>query len=111
MHCIEVLPEDSIISCKGTVDWFLMEYLFNFGIDLTVEHLDLSDEGVTGWCMKIGPCEYVIQIHNSLVGDEYTSTILHELYHVYQHLYKLPQCEMCAYQAEQQLLDKYRNGG
>ena len=46
-----------------------------------------------------------------LVGDEYTLLFLHELYHVYQHLYKLPQCEMCAYQAEQQLLDKYRNGG
>jgi len=108
MHCIEVLPEDSTIACRGTVDWFLMEYLSDFGIDLTVEHLDLSDEGVTGWCMKLGHNEYVIQIHNQLDGDEYTSTILHELYHVYQHLNNLPQCEMCAYQAERQLLDRYR---
>ena len=109
MHYIEVLPEGSKIACESTVDWFLMEYLSDHGIDLTVEHLNLSDEGVTGWCMKLGPSEFIIQIHNGLTGDEYTSTILHELYHVYQHLNNLPQCEMCAYLAEKQLLDKYQN--
>jgi len=93
----------------GTLEWFLMEYLSNFGIDLTVEHLDLSDEGVTGWCMKIGPCEYVIQIHQDLIGDEYTKTLLHEMYHVYQHLNGMPQCEMCAYMSEDQNLDKLVN--
>ena len=110
MHCIEVIPEGSKIACEDVVDWFLMEYLSDFGIDLTVEHMDLSDEGVTGWCMKTNPSEYVIQIHNGLTDDEYTSTILHELYHVYQHLHNLPQCEICAYMAEQQLLDRYSKG-
>tara|TARA_R110000868_G_scaffold357500_2_gene619017 strand:- start:246 stop:578 length:333 start_codon:yes stop_codon:yes gene_type:complete len=109
MHCIEIIPETSMSTCMGTLEWFLMEYLSNFGIDLTVEHLDLSDEGVTGWCMKIGPCEYVIQIHQDLIGDEYTKTLLHEMYHVYQHLNGMPQCEMCAYMSEDQNLDKLVN--
>ena len=109
MHSIEVLPEESTTACSATIEWFLREYLYDYGIDLTVEHLDLSDEGVTGWCMKIGVNEYVIQVHNQLEGEEYTSTILHELYHVYQHLKKQPQCEICAYKAEQMLLDRITN--
>lgn len=110
MHCIEVLPEGSKIACNSVVDWFLMEYLSNYGIDLTVEHIDLSSEGVTGWCIRDSDYEFTIQIHNSLEGDEYTSTILHELYHVYQHLNNIPRCETCAYMAEQQLLDRYSKG-
>ncbi len=109
MHCITIEPEESTRHCGSIIDWFLMEYLSDYGIDLTVEHLDLSDEGVTGWCMKIGVNEYVIQVHNQLEGEEYTSTILHELYHVYQHLKKQPQCEICAYKAEQMLLDRITN--
>jgi len=108
MHYIEVYPEGSQIACLGSVEWFLMEYLSDWGLDLTVEHIDLSEEGVTGWCMKLGEGEFIIQIHEGLEGDEYTSTILHELYHVYQHLNNLPQCETCAYQAEKQLLDRYQ---
>ena len=109
MHLIECLPEGSERLCSSTIDWFLMEYLSDFSIDLTVEHRDLSEEGVVGWCMKIGNNEFFIQVHNKLEGDEYTSTILHELYHVYQHLTNQPQCEICAYQAEKELLDRLKN--
>tara|TARA_R110001606_G_C15382705_1_gene650600 strand:+ start:118 stop:450 length:333 start_codon:yes stop_codon:yes gene_type:complete len=108
MHLIETYPPGSEIACSSVVEWFLMEYLSDWGLDLTVEHIDLSEEGTTGWCMKLGRCEFIIQIHKDLKGNEYTSTILHELYHVYQHLNNLPQCEICAYQAEKQLLDKYQ---
>lgn len=108
MHCIEMLPEGSERLCSSIINWYLMEYLSDFSIDLTVEHMNLSGEGVTGWCMKTGEQEFHIQIHNELEGDEYTSTILHELYHVYQHLTNQPQCEMCAYKAEKELLDEFR---
>ena len=73
-----------------------MEYLSDRGIDLTVEHKDLSGEGVLAWCLCMNEHEFLIQIHNELTGDEYTKTILHELYHVYQHLNNLDRCELCA---------------
>ena len=109
MHCIEIIPETSISACTGALEWFLMEYLSDHGLDLIVEHKDLSNEGVTGWCLKTGEGEFTIQIHQDLTGDEYTKTLLHELYHVYQHLNGMPQCEMCAYMSEDQNLDKLVN--
>ena len=86
MHSIEILGEPSRIPGIEEIDWFLMEYLSDYGIDLTIEHRDLSKEGVYGWCMSLHGNEFFIQIHNDLSDEDYTKTILHELYHVYQHL-------------------------
>ena len=50
------------------------EYLSDYGIDLTVVYMDLSDEGVTGWCMREHDNEFIIQIDENLRGDEHTRT-------------------------------------
>jgi|TARA_B100001778_G_scaffold97466_1_gene79598 hypothetical protein len=107
MHYLEILPETSERSCELTVRWFLMEYLCDYGLDISIIHKDLSKEGVLGWCLQIDDSEFEIEIEESLTGDEYTKTLLHELYHVYQHMTGQMQCEICAGFMENLLLDKY----
>jgi len=69
--------------------------------------MDLSDEGVYGWCMRESEYEFIIQIDENLEGDEYMQTLLHECYHVMQHVLEIPRCEICAYFSEKINLDKY----
>ena len=107
MHSVEVIGEGSRTSCKPLLFWFLGEYLFNHSIDLTVVHMDLSDEGVDGWCMREDDQEFIIQIDENLEGEEYTRTLLHECYHVMQHVLGIARCEICAHFSEQINLDKY----
>ena len=107
MHSIEILGDPPKIPCIDEINWFLMECLSDYGIDLTVEHRDLSSEGVFGWCMSLHGNEFFIQIHNDLSDEDYTKTILHELYHVYQHLNKEPRCEICAHQTKTTLVDRF----
>ncbi len=110
MHSIEVVPSFTPVpSCKPLLHWFMGEYLSDYGIDLTVVYMDLSDEGVSGWCMREEDNEFVIQIDENLRGDEHTKTLLHECYHMYQHLMGIPRCEICANLSENLLLDKYNN--
>ena len=53
VHSIEVVPSFTPVpSCKPLLHWFMGEYLSDYGIDLTVVYMDLSDEGVSGWCMR-----------------------------------------------------------
>ena len=49
-----------------------------------------------------------IQIDEKLEGAEHTKTVLHELYHVFQHLHNIPRCEMCARMSEQHNLDRFK---
>tara|TARA_B100001559_G_C16429336_1_gene589059 strand:- start:269 stop:592 length:324 start_codon:yes stop_codon:yes gene_type:complete len=91
-------------------NWFMKEYLSDYHIFLTVEDRDLSEEGVDGWCIKETSNEFLIQIHNGLMYD-YIPTLLHELYHVLQHLEGREQDEYEAYRKEVELLDKYMNKG
>ena len=110
MHSIEVVPSFTPVpSCKPLLHWFMGEYLSDHGIDLTVVYMDLSDEGVTGWCMREEDIEFIIQIDESLRGDEHDKTLLHECYHMYQHLMGISRCEICANLSENLLLDKYNN--
>lgn len=107
MHSVSVIGEGPRTSCKDVIHWFMKEYLFNYSIDLTVVHMDLSDEGVDGWCMREDEQEFLIQIDENLEGEEHTRTILHECYHVMQHVLGISQCEICAQMSEQINLDKY----
>jgi hypothetical protein len=90
--------------------WFMMEYLPDRSIDLTLVHMSLKDEGVCGWMMRESDYEFIIQIEETLEGNEYTRTLLHELYHCLQHLKGIPRCEMCAKLSEEQNLDRYTKG-
>ena len=107
MHYLEILPEASVCSCEPIVRWFLMEYLSDYGLDITITHKDLSGEGVYGWCMRVDESEFEIEIHNDLSHDDYMKTLMHELYHVYQYRTNKSQCELCAATMETVLVDKY----
>lgn len=109
MHSIEVIRPPSDYP-EEVIKWFMREYLSNHGIDLTVVYMDLSDEGVDGWCMREDGHEFIIQIDERLDGAEHTKTILHELYHMFQHVNNIPRCERCARMSEQQNLDRYTKG-
>jgi Zn-dependent peptidase ImmA (M78 family) len=109
MHSVEILHRDNKELPQTLIHWFMREYLSDYSIDLTVVHMDLSDEGVDGWCMREDDIEFIIQIDENLTDDEYRRTLLHEMYHMYQHLKRISRCEMCAYGSEQQNLDKFSN--
>ncbi len=85
----------------------MTEFCSNHSIDLTVVHMDLSDEGVDGWCMRESDHEFIIQVDEKLEGAEYSKTLLHEMYHMFQHLNNIPRCEMCARMSEQHNLDRF----
>ena len=76
--------------CEEVVMWFIAKYLPRHKLDITVNHRGLLREGVHGWCTVADsdsrPREFEIEIHNKLNVDDYTSTLLHELWHVYQHV-------------------------
>jgi len=99
-----------ITDCRPLIEWFLMEYLSDYSIDVSVVFMDLSDEGVDGFCQRLSDYEFLIEIHHRLDGPELSKTILHELYHCLQHLKGIPRCEMCANLSEEQNLDRYTKG-
>ena len=112
MHSISILPSERPKTPYKTVEshiqWFLLEYLFDYTVDVTVVYMDLSDEGVDGWCMREDDNEFLIQIDENLEGEEHEKTLFHELYHLYQHMSNIPRCEICAHLSEEQSLDKFK---
>ena len=76
--------------CCDIVGWFAETYLPNHKIFINVDHKGLLREGVFGWAWVVPPDhrprEFEVEIHNRLTPQDYTSTLLHELWHVYQHV-------------------------
>ena len=76
--------------CESIVTWFVDKYLPNHKIFVNVDHKGLLREGVFGWAWVVPPDhrprEFEIEIHNRLSVELYTETLLHELWHVYQHV-------------------------
>ncbi len=57
------------------------------GSDVEVNRVDLSYDGVFGWCElaeELMYKEFFIQIHNDLNDKDYVITLIHELVHVKQ---------------------------
>ena len=75
--------------CESIVNWFVDKYLPNHKISVNIDHKGLLREGVFGWAWVVPPDhrprEFEVEIHNRLTPEDYTSTLLHELWHVYQH--------------------------
>ena len=76
--------------CENIVAWFVAEYLPRHKLDITVNHRGLLREGVYGWC-TVQDCDhrpraFEIELHNRMDVKLYTKTLLHELWHVYQHV-------------------------
>ena len=59
-------------------------------IDLVVHHRGLLREGVYGWICVTDcdwrPRAFEIEMHNQMDPDHYVRTLLHELWHLYQHV-------------------------
>ena len=76
--------------CERIVNWFVNTYLPRYKITINVDHLGLMRQGVFGWMWASDcdyrPREFEIEIHNRMSSENYTKTLLHELWHVYQHV-------------------------
>ena len=77
--------------CVNVVEWFVYEFLSRYNIDINVHHCRLINrESVYGWCWATDcdyrPREFDIEIDNQLPMHMYVETLLHELWHVYQHV-------------------------
>ena len=76
--------------CESIVQWFVDKYLPRHKLEIVVHHRGLVREGVYGWCTVLDcdwrPRAFEIELHNQMSIDDYTSTLLHELWHVYQHV-------------------------
>jgi len=57
---------------------------------VNVDHKGLLREGIFGWVWAADcdhrPRDFEIEIHNRLDPKLYTETLLHELWHLYQHV-------------------------
>ena len=76
--------------CEDIVLWFVAKYLPRHKLDITVNHRGLLREGVYGWC-TVQDCDhrpraFEIELHNRMDPILYAQTLLHELWHVYQHV-------------------------
>ena len=76
--------------CERIVKWFIKTHLPRHKITINVEHLGLMRHGVFGWMWASDcdyrPREFEIELHNRMSPENYTKTLLHELWHVYQHV-------------------------
>ena len=77
--------------CYTIVEWFHKNYLEQYEVEIIVEHKNLKEDGVYGYC-DISPYEedgenprsFLIELEKTLKTDDYIRTLLHELYHVFQ---------------------------
>ena len=91
MHYLETTGYNySKVRCERIVKWFVSASLHRYKISIRVDHLGLMRQGVFGWMWASDcdyrPREFEIEIHNRMTPENYTKTLLHELWHVYQHV-------------------------
>lgn len=76
--------------CSDVVNWFIEKHLPRHKINLVVHHRGLLREGVYGWICVTDcdwrPRAFEIEMHNQMDPDHYIRTLLHELWHLYQHV-------------------------
>jgi hypothetical protein len=65
-------------------------YLPRHKLVINVDHKGLLREGIFGWVWAADcdyrPRDFEIELHNHMDPEHYTKTLLHELWHVYQHV-------------------------
>ena len=76
--------------CQRIVNWFVRTHLPRHKLVINIDHLGLMRQGVFGWMWASDcdyrPREFEIEIHNRMTPENYTKTLLHELWHVHQHV-------------------------
>ena len=76
--------------CHDIVSWFITNYLPNHTIDISIIHRGLKRENAIGW-LEVCDCnwkprEFKIEIQSDLDKEVYSKTLLHELWHLLQHV-------------------------
>ena len=76
--------------CENVVNWFVQKYLPKYKLEIVVNHRGMMRDGAFGW-VGVTDCDYrprafEIEMHNQMDPDHYIQTLLHELWHVYQHV-------------------------
>ena len=76
--------------CENVTSWFLNKFLQRHKIEVEILHRGLKREAVYGWC-SVQDCDwkprnFLIEIQSNLSQKDYIQTLLHELYHCYQHI-------------------------
>ena len=76
--------------CSRIVNWFITKHLPKHKLQIIVNHRGMMRDEVYGWVGVIDcdyrPRAFEIEMHNQLTLEHYTRTLLHELWHVYQHV-------------------------
>lgn len=74
--------------CENIVNWFFANYLPRHKIDLIIVHRGLKRDHVYGWAniedSDSRPRTFVIELQSNMDGVNYSKTLFHELWHVYQ---------------------------
>jgi hypothetical protein len=76
--------------CTKVVKWFISKTLPRHHLEIVVNHRGMMRHGVYGW-VGVTDCDYrprsfEIEMHNQMTIERYTKTLLHELWHVNQHV-------------------------
>ena len=76
--------------CEDVTDWFLTKFLPRHKLFVTISHRGLMREDSYGWCDLEDdtnkPRTFKIELHSRMERPLYIQTLLHELWHVYQHV-------------------------
>ena len=90
MLYLDITGKASKRRCRGIIEWFKAKYLPNHHLDITVAHRGLKREYALGFCTVMDcdhrPREFLIELETTLDNEKYIITLLHELWHVYQHV-------------------------
>jgi len=76
--------------CERIVNWFISKELSRYKLEIVVNHRGMMRDYVFGWVYVTDcdwrPREFEIELHNQMTPEHYTKTLLHELWHVNQHV-------------------------
>ena len=91
MHSLDITGyKYSRRHCEHVVDWFIGKHLPKHKLYISIHHRGLLRKGVYGWVWATDcdyrPRAFEIEMHNCMTLENYTKTLLHELWHVYQHV-------------------------
>ena len=90
MLYLDITGKASRRRSRKVVEWFKVKYLPYHHLDITVAHRGLKREHALGFCSVMDcdhrPRKFLIEMETTLKVDQYISTLLHELWHVFQHV-------------------------
>jgi len=76
--------------CEKVISWFIVNNLSRYNIDIHIHHRGLKRDDSYGWCSVYGsnsrPRRFDIELQSGMSPDLYIRTLLHELWHIYQHV-------------------------